>query len=112
MKWGMHKSDMAETSQVDSGLPTVQEISRNPLVSLQIRASPAIRAHSDAFARLRLSQGRREAMPAHDLRHLYSVRRTTSRRVDHFGSLAEILRANCRRRELRKAPSRLGFLGY
>src|SRR5262249_44666301 len=70
---------------------------RSSLVSLLIKAAPAIRAHSDAFPRLRLSQGRREAMPAHDLRNVYSVRRTNSRCVDRFGSLAEILRANCRR---------------
>jgi hypothetical protein len=29
---------------------------------------------------------------SHDLRHLCSVQRTTGRRVDHLGSLAEILR--------------------
>ena len=32
-------------------------------------------------------------MPEHNVRHLYSVRRTTSRGVDHPGGLAEILRA-------------------
>ena len=33
-------------------------------------------------------------MSAHDLRHLGSVRRTTSRRVDYFGGLTERLRTD------------------
>jgi class 3 adenylate cyclase len=33
---------------------------------------------------------------AHNLRHLCPVRRTTGRRVDHFGTLSEELRADRR----------------
>src|SRR5579864_6661969 len=47
---------------------------------------------------LRLRRSWREAVPGHDLGHLHLVRRTTSRRVDHLGSLAEIFWTNrCRR---------------
>ena len=52
--------------------------------------------YSDASPALRLRRrwSRREAVAAHDLRHLCPVRRTTGRRVDHLGSLAEILRTD------------------
>ena len=41
---------------------------------------------------LRVRRSRSEAVAAHDLRQLCSVRRTTGRRVDHLGTLAEKLR--------------------
>ena len=41
---------------------------------------------------LRRRRSWRDAVAAHDLRHPCSIRRTTRRRVDHLGSLAEILR--------------------
>src|ERR1700722_17004228 len=50
---------------------------------------------SAAVQALRLRGSWREAVAAHDLRHLCSVRRTTGRRVDHLGSLAEKLRTYC-----------------
>src|SRR5829696_3630127 len=51
------------------------------------------KATSDAL-RLSRRRSRREAVAAHDLRHLRSVWRTTARRVDHLGRLPEILRTD------------------
>ena len=55
----------------------------SPLAAAQRRA---------CLLRLSRRRCRRQAVTAHDLRHLRSVRRTTGCRVDHLGTLAEILR--------------------
>ena len=47
-------------------------------------------------------------MAAHDFRHLYPVRRTAGRSVDHLGQLTEILRTYRSRRD---HAQRLSFLG-